>query len=122
MTNILSAFTDHLFGLGEVQHLDVLLSGYRGLGEPRSGNGVPNLQRREACAIGLLFEPYPRVIISVPWGLVAPGQICVCGSAKDLQVLLPTNRLFSRFLGVVAVKLRLLSECLGPLEARGQRS
>ncbi|GBP06547.1 hypothetical protein EVAR_101595_1 [Eumeta japonica] len=57
------------FGLGEVQHLDVLLSGYRGLGEPRFGNGVPNLQRREGygCAIGLLFEPYP-VIIAVPWG------------------------------------------------------
>ncbi|GBP16565.1 hypothetical protein EVAR_73370_1, partial [Eumeta japonica] len=79
------------FGLGEVQHLDVLLSGYRGLGEPRSGNGVPNLQRREAygCAIGLLFEPYPR-------------QICVCGSEKDLQmqtVLEIPGR-------VVAVKLR----------------
>ncbi|GBP10046.1 hypothetical protein EVAR_70888_1 [Eumeta japonica] len=25
-------------------------------------------------AIGLLFEPYPRVIISVPWGAVAYQQ------------------------------------------------
>ncbi|GBP09282.1 hypothetical protein EVAR_101600_1 [Eumeta japonica] len=35
------------FGLGEMQHLGVLLSGYRGLGEPRSGNGAANLQRKQ---------------------------------------------------------------------------
>ncbi|GBP08854.1 hypothetical protein EVAR_73905_1 [Eumeta japonica] len=47
------------------------------------------------CTIGLLFEPYPTVIISVPWGLVAP---------RTLQVLLPSNRLIPG--RVVAVKLR----------------
>ncbi|GBP02540.1 hypothetical protein EVAR_72988_1, partial [Eumeta japonica] len=58
------------FGLGELQHLDVLLSGYRGLGEPRSGNGVPNLQRREDLWLcyRIALRALPRVIISVPWG------------------------------------------------------
>ncbi|GBP92248.1 hypothetical protein EVAR_67837_1 [Eumeta japonica] len=87
------------------------------------------------CFRGLLFKPYPRVIISVPGGLVpqvtlrvdprqplvevlvqlkrgglwwrdfgVPDRKCssqanICfRAANDLQVLLPTNRLFSRFL------------------------
>ncbi|GBP03402.1 hypothetical protein EVAR_72011_1 [Eumeta japonica] len=83
------------FGLGELQHLDVLLSGYRGLGEPRSGNGVPNLQRREG--LWLCYRIALRAL---------PRQIRVCWSAKDLQVLLPTNRILEIPGRVVAVKLR----------------
>ncbi|GBP10766.1 hypothetical protein EVAR_73665_1 [Eumeta japonica] len=31
-------------------------------------------EKAYGCAIGLLFEPYLRVIISIPWVLVAPGH------------------------------------------------
>ncbi|GBP09994.1 hypothetical protein EVAR_91355_1, partial [Eumeta japonica] len=82
------------FGLGELQHLDVLLSGYRGLGEPRSGNGVPNLQRREGLWLcyRIALRALPRVIISVPWG--SSGAV-----AYQQTVLEIPGR-------VVAVKLR----------------
>ncbi|GBP11537.1 hypothetical protein EVAR_70896_1 [Eumeta japonica] len=43
------------FGLGEVQHLDVLLSGYRGLGEHLLTESSG--EKAYGCAIGLLFEP-----------------------------------------------------------------
>ncbi|GBP06324.1 hypothetical protein EVAR_102533_1 [Eumeta japonica] len=48
-----------------MQHLDVLLSGYRGLGEPRSGNGVPNLQRREG--LWLCPRVIPKEKLCQPW-------------------------------------------------------
>ncbi|GBP09681.1 hypothetical protein EVAR_102532_1 [Eumeta japonica] len=49
-------------------------------------------EKAYGCAIGLLFEPYPRVIISVPWG--SSGAV-----AYQQTVLEIPGR-------VVAVKLR----------------
>ncbi|GBP98299.1 hypothetical protein EVAR_72980_1 [Eumeta japonica] len=58
------------FDLGEEQHLDLLLSGYRGLGKPRSGIGCRIFTGENAFGLSLvlLHEPYPIAIISVPWG------------------------------------------------------
>ncbi|GBP17224.1 hypothetical protein EVAR_73530_1 [Eumeta japonica] len=84
------------FGLGELQHLDVLLLGYRGLGEPRSGN-VPNLQREKAygcarIAPRALPEGYNIGTMRVCWPQGSSGAVAYQQTVLEIP-------------GVVAVKL-----------------
>ncbi|GBP05267.1 hypothetical protein EVAR_72993_1 [Eumeta japonica] len=78
------------FGISELQHIDVLLSVYRGLGEPRSGNGVLKLLRREG-----LWLCYRIALRALPEGYnIGTMRVGSSGAVAHQQTV-------SRFLGAV---------------------